>query len=214
MALSYGNRVKVNASGTPGTSDFVLGTAVSGYQSFASAISGITTGYTVRYVIEEGANWEIGLGTYNTTGPKIARTTVIQSSAGGTTLVNFTSSAVIMLSVAAGDFITNPDSIFSGAITETVYAITGTTPVLSAANGTVQTWTLTASSTPTSALTTGQSLTLMIEDGTAYTITWSSIPVTWKTDSGSAPALNTTGYTAIVLWKVGSVVYGARVGNS
>ena len=106
MPLSFGNRVKVNASGTPGTSDFVLGTPASGYQSFASAIPGITTGYTVRYVIEDGSNWEIGTGTYNTTGPKIVRTTVIQSSAGGTTLVNFTSAATIMLSVAAGDFAT------------------------------------------------------------------------------------------------------------
>lgn len=212
MALSFGNRIKVNASGTPGTSDFVLGTAVSGYQSFVAAIPAITTGDTVRYVIEESSSWEIGLGTYNTTGPKIVRTTVIQSSAGGTTLVNFTSSATIMLSVAANDFVVNPDSSFSGSITETVYALTGTTPALNPANGTVQTWTLSANSTPTDGLTTGQSLTLMIDDGTARTITWPS--VTWKTNSGTAPALNTTGFTAIVLWKVGSVLYGARVGNA
>lgn len=212
MPLSYGNRIKVNASGTPGTSDFVLGTAVSGYQSFISAIPSITTGSTVRYVIEESASWEIGLGTYNTTGPKIARTTVIQSSAGGTTLVNFTSAATIMVSVATNDFVTNPDSSFSGSITETVYALSGTTPALNPANGTIQTWTLSANSAPTDSLANGQSITLMIDDGTARTITWPS--VTWKTNEGTAPVLNLTGFTAIVLWKVASVLYGARVGNN
>jgi len=38
--------------------------------------------------------------------------------------------------------------------------------------------------------------------------------VEWKTDAGVAPTLNTTGYTVIVLWKVASQVYGARVGNN
>jgi hypothetical protein len=38
--------------------------------------------------------------------------------------------------------------------------------------------------------------------------------VTWKTNGGSAPLLNTTGLTAIVLWKVGTTIYGARVGDA
>ena len=106
------------------------------------------------------------------------------------------------------------DTTLGGALVETVYAITGTTPALDPSNGTIQTWTLTGASTPTSSLNAGESITLMIDDGTAYTITWTSVAVTWKTDAGAAPTLNTTGYTAIVLWKVGSVVYGARVGNA
>jgi len=93
--------------------------------------------------------------------------------------------------------------------TEAVYALTGTTPVLSAANGATQTWTLTASSTPTDGLSTGQSLTLMINDGTAYTVTWPS--VVWV--GGVAPTLALTGYTVVELWKVGSVLYGALVGG-
>lgn len=214
MALKYGNRIKVQASGTPGTSDFVLGTPVTGYQSISAAISSITIGDTVRYVIEEGSSWEIGTGTYNTTGPKVARTTVIQSSGGGTTLVNFTSAATLMVSVAAGDFIANPDSVFSGSITEAVFAISGTTPSIDPSNGTIQTWTLSANSSPTinAAFTTGESVTLMIDDGTAYAITWPTI--SWKTDGGFAPTLNATGATAVVLWNVGGTVYGARVGNA
>ena len=213
MPLKYGNRIKVGASGTPGTSDFVLGTPVAGYQSLVAAISSITTGDTVRYVIEEGSSWEIGTGTYNTTGPKVARTTVIQSSAGGSTLINFTSAATLMVSVAAGDFIANPDSVFSGSITEAVFAISGTTPSIDPTNGTIQTWTLSAASSPTvTAITTGESVTLMIDDGTAYAITWPTI--SWKTDGGFAPTLNLTGATAVVLWNVGGTVYGARVGNA
>ncbi|MEN6402259.1 MAG: hypothetical protein ABFD94_09985 [Armatimonadia bacterium] len=96
--------------------------------------------------------------------------------------------------------------------TETVFALTGTTPALSASNGTVQTWALTGASSPTDGLSAGQSLTLMIDDGTGFSITWPS--VTWKTNGGVAPTLNTTGFTAVVLWKVGSVLYGARVGDA
>lgn len=103
----------------------------------------------------------------------------------------------------------------NGGYTEQVYAISGTTPALSPANGSIQTWTLTGNSTPTSGTwANGQSITLMVDDGTAYTITWTSLAVTWKTNSGNAPALNTSGYTAIALWKVGGAIYGARVGNS
>lgn len=92
---------------------------------------------------------------------------------------------------------------------ETVYALSGTTPALDPANGTIQTWTLTANSTPTNSLVAGQSLILMIADGTAYTITWPS--VTWV--GGSAPTLATTGYTVISLWYVGTTLYGSHIGN-
>jgi hypothetical protein len=97
------------------------------------------------------------------------------------------------------------------AAPEIVYGITGTTPALTPNNGTIQTWTLTANSTPTfGTLSSGQSMTLMVDDGTAYTITWPT--VSWV--GGSAPALATTGYNIIELWKVASVVYGAYIGNA
>lgn len=108
--------------------------------------------------------------------------------------------------------LSNP--IFTGAYTESIYVVSGTTPALTPANGTIQVWTLTGNSTPTldGTFLSGRSMTLMIDDGTAYTITWPS--VTWKTDAGTAPALNTAGLTAIQLWRVGDIVYGARVGDA
>lgn len=100
--------------------------------------------------------------------------------------------------------------VFDGSTTEEVYVLAGT--VIDPANGTIQTKTLSANTTFTESLVAGQSVTVMIDDGTAYTVTWPT--TTWKTDNGSAPTLNTTGYTVVVLWKVNSTLYGARVGNA
>lgn len=95
-------------------------------------------------------------------------------------------------------------------VVETVVAITdGGSVNLTPANGSIQTWTLSANRTPTATgWNAGTGMTLMVDDGTAYTITWSTIGVTWLTADGNAPTLKTTGYTVIVLWKVGSTVYG------
>ena len=106
-------------------------------------------------------------------------------------------------------------AILNDGYTEEIFAVTGTTPALSPTNGTIQTWTLSGNSTPTQGTwNNGQSMTLMIDDGSAYTITWTSLAVTWKTNGGSAPTLNTTGFTVIQLWEVGNVIYGARVGDA
>lgn len=102
-----------------------------------------------------------------------------------------------------------------GNYIETVYAVSGTTPALSPNNGPIQTWSLSGNSTPTAGTwSAGQSMTLMIDDGSARTINWGTLDVVWKTEGGFAPTLNTTGYTAIVLWKVGSTIYAARVGDA
>lgn len=99
---------------------------------------------------------------------------------------------------------------FTNGYTEEVYALSGT--ALNPANGSIQTKTLSANTTFTDSFAAGQSMTLMIDDGSAYTVTWPTI--TWKTGNGSAPTLNTSGYTVIQLWKVNSTLYGARVGDA
>lgn len=103
-----------------------------------------------------------------------------------------------------------------GNFTETVFTITdGATVNLDPNNGPIQTWTLGASRTPGQAnWAAGQSITLLVDDGSAYSITWSTLSVVWKTDGGVAPTLNTSGFTVIILWKVGATIYGARVGDA
>ena len=100
------------------------------------------------------------------------------------------------------------------SVQETVFAITdGGSVDINPANGGIQTWTLGANRTPTaSSFAEGQSVTLMIDDGTAYAITWSSVSPTWI--GGSAPTLATSGFTVIELWKRSTVIYGALVGTA
>ena len=84
--------------------------------------------------------------------------------------------------------------------------LTGTAPDLSPTNGDIQPWTLTANSTPTlGTWAAGAGLTLMLTAG-VFAVTWPAI--TWTTADGNAPTPKTTGTTVIVLWKVGTVVYG------
>jgi len=106
--------------------------------------------------------------------------------------------------------------ILNDGYTEEVFAITdGATVNLDPNNGSIQTWTLGANRTPGQAnWAAGQSITLMVDDGTARTITWTTLAVVWETNGGAAPTLALTGFTVIVLWKVGTTIYGARVGDA
>ncbi len=113
------------------------------------------------------------------------------------------------------------DPILIGVPLEDIYTITdGAAFEIDPGNGGIQLITLGANRTPKATnFAAGESVTLMVDDGSAYTLTWSDSTfgtsgVVWKTDNGNAPTLNTSGYTAIVLWKVASQVYGARVGNA
>jgi hypothetical protein len=80
MAIVVKDRVQ-ETSTTTGTSDFVLAGATPGYQSFA-AIGNTNTTYYAAVDPATGA-WEVGTGTYSTTGPTLTRTTVFESSASG-----------------------------------------------------------------------------------------------------------------------------------
>ena len=80
MALVVYDRVQETTT-TSGTGSVTLLGAVSGFQSFA--VVGNTN--TTYYTITDGAAWEVGIGTYSTSGPTLARTTVLSNSNGNTT---------------------------------------------------------------------------------------------------------------------------------
>ena len=129
--------------------------------------------------------------------------------------VNFDGSADITVAdstkmpLAGGTF--TGEVIFQKEITETVFAITDASSVaLDPINGMIQTWTLGANRTATDSLTTGQSMLLIVTASSSnYTLTWPTM--TWV--GGSAPTLGGAKPTAIELFKVGSTLYGATVGD-
>ena len=111
------NRAYV-VTATTGTGTITLGSPVSGYQSFTDA--GLTTGAVTRYTIQDGANWEIGLGTYTTAGNTLTRTPS-ESSSGGSA-INLSGNAEVFIAATAEDvsplydanFVTQTTSSFLG----------------------------------------------------------------------------------------------------
>jgi hypothetical protein len=104
---------------------------------------------------------------------------------------------------------TNTQTLTNKTIRATVYALTGT--AFDATNGAVQTKTITANTTFTDSLSSGDAIVLILTDAGSYTITWPTM--TWVTNSGNvAPTL--TAADTLVFWKVSSTLYGAYVGNS
>lgn len=84
MAFTVKDRVKEGTS-TTGTSDFVLTGALIGFQSFAVIGDGNTTYYAA--VDQATGDWEVGIGTYTSSGTTLSRTTVLESSNGGSKVV-------------------------------------------------------------------------------------------------------------------------------
>lgn len=212
MALVLADRVKETTT-TTGTGAISLAGASLNYQAFSAVLSDTDTTY---YAIIDSVNsdWEVGLGTYASAGNTLTRTTVYASSnsgsavnlSAGTKDVFITYNAVKAVYEDALGAVTVSSLIVDGSVEEQQYSLTGTD--IDPANGTIQYKTLSANTTFTESLTDGEYVTLMIDDGTGFTVTWPTI--TWV--GGSAPTLETTGYNIVELWQVNGTVYGASVG--
>lgn len=211
---------------------YITSSALSPYLTSATAaatyLTGITSGdvtTALGYTPYDSANTSGYLSSVSLT----ANVTGILPVGNGGTGASTLTGVVIGNGTSAFTVKTNPTSAFVGATdtqnisnktldnyTETVFAVVDAAgAVLNPNNGPIQTWTLGANRTPTQASwAAGQSITLMVDDGTARTIDWSTLAVVWETNGGTAPTLALTGFTVIVLWKVGSTIYGARVGDA
>ena len=79
MAFVIADRVKETTT-TTGTGTVTLGGAVTGFQSFAAIGDGNTTYYTIAG--QSSNEWEVGIGTFTSSGTTLARTTVLSNSSG------------------------------------------------------------------------------------------------------------------------------------
>jgi hypothetical protein len=146
MALILADRVRETSTST-GTTAITLSGAYTGFQTFSATVGNSnTTYYTIANVVT--GEWEVGIGTYTTSGNTLSRDTVLASSNSGS-LVNFTSGSKDV-------FVTQPAE---RALYLNGSAITAKSATFTA-NGVVY-----ASST--SALTTGSALTF---DGSSLSV--------------------------------------------
>lgn len=118
MALVLADRVQQTGSANT-TVSFTLSGSVTGYQSFSVIGNTNTTYYSAT---DSSGNWEVGLGTYSTTGPTLTRTTIFSSSNSG---------SAVTFSGTVNVFVTFPSEIVSTApvtVTTSTYTV-GTTDV-------------------------------------------------------------------------------------
>ena len=88
MALVLNDRVKETTT-TTGQGTISLGGAATGFETFVTGVGDTNTTYYI-IVHESDGTWEIGIGTVADASPDtLARTTVIDTSAGNTTKIDF-----------------------------------------------------------------------------------------------------------------------------
>lgn len=100
MATPY-DMAQMSVTGTPGTGTITLSAAVAGYQTFAAA--GVLNGGLVSYGITDGTNFEVGRGTYSSSGPTLTRGPLFSSNSNAA--ISATSSALVRVTLLAEDLI-------------------------------------------------------------------------------------------------------------
>jgi hypothetical protein len=177
MALILKDRVQETATANT-TVSFTLAGAVAGYQSFATVGNTNTTYYAAT---DASANWEVGLGTYSTSGPTLTRTTVLSSSNSGSA-VTFSGTVNVFLTYPSsrvgyisGDGTTlQPGLRIDPRVTSTATA-SSLTPSVATAD--IYAYTALASAltinAPTGTPVDGDKLMFrLLDNGTARVLTW------------------------------------------
>lgn len=129
MAFVVKDRVKETTT-TTGTGTVTLLGAATGFQSFSAIGNSNSTYYTI--VAQTGTEWEVGVGTYTTSGTLLSRTTVLSSSNSGS-LVNFSAGTkdVFVAYPAELAAFANGD----GVVVENYTTLTGTYTMTTGKNG-------------------------------------------------------------------------------
>ena len=97
MGLVISDRVKETTL-TGGVGTLTLAGAFGGFRTFSEAIG---DGNTTYYVIENEAQYEIGIGTYSSTGNSLSRDTILQSSEEDNTKITLSGLSVVFCAIPA-----------------------------------------------------------------------------------------------------------------
>jgi hypothetical protein len=160
MSLILSDRVKETCS-SPGTGAVTLLGAQTGFQAFST---GVGNGNTCYYTISDqaGTHWEVGIGTYSSSGNTLTRTTPLSGSS--TTPVNFSSGTQDV-------FVTYPAE---KAVTTDIGNAVSSTTATNLAGGSTYAFPYQSASGNTAFLSAGTSGSLLMTLGTIAPPTWVS----------------------------------------
>ena len=194
MALVVKDRVKETTT-TTGTGTITLGGAVSGFQTFTSVLSNADTTY---YAIIDYVNndFEVGLGTFTSSGTTLARTTILESSNSG--------SAVDLESGTKEVFITYPaeKSVYLDASNQLV--INGTATTSTAAELSI----LDGDTSATSTTVADADRVVLNDNGTMKQVAVTDLSAYFDDEITAMPNLVTTAATTVGALNSGSITSG------
>jgi hypothetical protein len=131
MAFVLADRVRETTT-TTGTGTVTLLGAFTGFQSFSAIGNGNSTYYTIAD--QNGSNWEVGIGTYTSSGTTLSRTTVLSSSNSGS-LVSFSAGTKDVFVTYPAEYSANATGGGVGSILLNASTVTANATVGSGQNG-------------------------------------------------------------------------------
>jgi hypothetical protein len=171
MALIVKDRIKESTT-TTGTGTITLAGATQGFQTFAV----IGNANTTYYAILDGSDWEVGLGTYTSSGTTLSRDTILSSSNSG---------AAIVLSGASDVFCTYPSE--KAVFLNSSNVIEGTNVVV---EGNIASDAVTTNKIVNDAVTTVKILDANVTDAKIDTVSSSKL-------TGALPAIDGSALTSL-----------------